>query len=1008
MLFWAQMGLSFSAPVHAAPVEEAPDPRLAEASALDVRAAAMSRDGRYSEGADLARQSVDLRRTVLGREHPDLAQPLNELALLLLAQGLSEDARLLFEESLALSRAAPRPDDAVMTMTLNHLGLLLERQGDQVAAGRMMEEGLAIRRSSLGSEHPDVAASLNNLAGLRVSQGNYAAARTLFEESLAIRRTALGPDHQDVAQSLNNLAGLLESQGDYTAARPLFEESLGLLRATVEPNHPHIGTSLNNLAGVLRAQGDYVAARRLYEESLAIRRDALGSDHPHVAQSLNGLALLLEAQGDSDAARRMFEESLTILRAALGADHPYVALLLNNLAARLREDGDYDGARPLYEESLAIKRATLGPEHPGVALGLNNLAVLLSAQGDHEGAWPLYEESLALRRAALGPDHPHVAQSMGNLAGAMAGEGDHAGARPLYEESLALLRAALGPDHPAVARRLGDLALMLEALGEGAAGRSLRDEALGIVERRLELLDAMSEREALLYLREQRPVLDTWLVTHNDDPESAWTHSLRFKGTIGAGLRAAHALSASDAETAAVAADLTAVRRELARIAIASTARGPDPARLEALTADSERLQRELLARSARYRADRAASAVTAAELCAALPEGTAMIDLLRYQRGGEAHYVAFSAMEGACVPVRTELGPAALVDEAVADWRAVLSDPDSLGTRVDARGKRLTDLFWAPLRPAVAGATEVLVVPDGPLSTAPLGALPVGDGRYLLEDVAVTYLDRANDLLLAAEGAPPSGAVVVGGVDYDGAETVSASEGSVRGAMAACNEGGFWALPATLNESAAVSARWRRARRSDPLLLDRAAATETAIAAAMPGKAVVHLATHGFFATGRCKSALHGNGYDPMLLSGLVLAGANQSVDPLAPEDGVLTAAEVASLDLSGTGLVVLSACETGLGEIRSGEGVLGLRRAFAIAGAHGQVMSLWSVSDDATAALMDEMYRYYLRSRKPLSAPAALRQAQIQMLGTQRRRGDVLPQEWAAFIATESRTRR
>ncbi len=168
-----------------------------------------------------------------------------------------------------------------------------------------------------------------------------------------------------------------------------------------------------------------------------------------------------------------------------------------------------------------------------------------------------------------------------------------------------------------------------------------------------------------------------------------------------------------------------------------------------------------------------------------------------------------------------------------------------------------------------------------------------------------------------------------------------------------------------------------------------------------LSGRALVHVATHCFFATGECRSAIEtgGAGHDPMLLSGLVLAAANHTADPFSPEDGISIAVEVSTLDLSDTGLVVLSARETGLGEIRSGQGVLGLRRGFAISGARTWLMSLWSIPDAETRVLMDEVYRRHL-GRWADPPPAALREAQLALLAAQRAEGTPHPYAWAAFI--------
>jgi len=459
-----------------------------------------------------------------------------------------------------------------------------------------------------------------------------------------------------------------------------------------------------------------------------------------------------------------------------------------------------------------------------------------------------------------------------------------------------------------------------------------------------------------------------------------------------------------DGEAADVAEQLGEVRRELARIAFAE----PDPLRTEdrskrtaKLSIQREELERSLQEQSAVFRRELAAWRATPAALCDALPNGrNAIVDLLKYAYG-DHRYLAFVMAAEDCTVHRVELGPAAPIDAAVRQWREVLADPQALQNRVDARGVVVQQLVWAPLADALGSASRVLVVPDGPLTGAPLGALPTGEGRYLLEDVAISYLDLANDLLEPPD-ASATGALIVGGADYDAEREGKTGE---RARLAPCNDGGFQALEGASAEADLVTSQWEKARRQGAIdRLGGAEATEDSVTEALRGKALVHIATHGFFATGRCRSMLtgDGDGFDPMLLSGLALAGANQPPNPLAADDGILTAAELAGIDLSGTELVVLSACETGLGEVRSGEGVLGLRRAFSIAGARNLITSLWAVPDAATAELMDEMYRSILHRRRPLPAADALRKAKLALLSRQRASNQIRPQEWAGFIVS------
>ena len=984
------------------PALDATDPVQMEiAAGLYERGAAALSSGQSEEAVRLLEEGLAIWRTGLGDSHPSVALGLDTLGRSLRVLGRYELARSRFEEALAIRLEVLGEEDLDTAATMNNLALVLHDQGDFAAARPLYEQSLRVRRALLGEDHTDVADSVNNIATLVEDLGDYPAARVLYEESIAIYRTQ-GDDNPSVATGLNNLALLLYRMGETEDVRPLLEESLTIRRRVYDDSHLLVATSLNNLAGLLLASGDYVAARPLIEKSLAIRIALLGEDHPDVASILDNLAGLLNTQGDYAAAMPLMERSLAISIATFGERHPAVARRLDMVAQGHHAMGSFSAARPIYEQSLAISRSLLGDQHPNVADSLNNLGGLAAKEGDFGRAHALYDESLAIRLAVFGEDNPEVSESYNNLGGLAQREGDYATARDLYERCLAIQRAAFGDEHPKVSRSLDNLAWLLELDGQPAAARPLRAESLAYVEERLSLFDALSEREALVYFSKVRKTLDGWLAafdTAEYDVE-AWTHVLPVKGAIAARLSAARVVTQDDSEAAALAAELADVRHDLARQTLSAAAKDHQD-RISELAAERDRLERDLLRRSASRRTNRDIADAGPAELCAALPEGAALVDFLRYARAGQRHYVAFTIMAGTCEVHRTELGLAQPLEDAVTAWREVMNEPGGLAVRVDVRGARVTELLWTPLVPWLGTASHLFVVPDGALAAAPLAALPTGDGRYLLEDRSITWLDRSNDLLLPLPE-PGRGALVVGNVDYD---ATSASEAKHRGSMAPCNDGNYVALPGAAAESKALAGRWRRSRPKESLIyLGGASATEAAVTDALRGKAVVHLATHGFFATGRCRSALEDGatvGFDPMILSGLVLAGANQPVDPLAPEDGILTGAEVAALDLTGTGLVVLSACETGLGEVRSGEGVLGLRRAFRVAGVRTLLMTLWSVSDNETAALMDEVYRLHLHRRRPMGAADALRAAQLGALKAQRATGAVEPGTWAGFVA-------
>jgi len=994
------------------------------ATSLNNLAALLANQGDFAGARPLAERVVTIWEDVLGPDHPEVAFSLDNLASLHDADGDFAGARQLLERSLAIREAALGPDHVEVADSLSGLALLLSTQGDYAGARPLLERSLAIREEAHGPNHPEVATSLNNMAGLLDALGDYGGARSLLERSLNIWEENLGSDHPEVALGLNNLAAMLEAQGDYAGARPLYERSLAIWEEAFDFEHPDVAIGLNNLAGLLEAQGDYAGARPLYERSLAIWRAVYGPGHPDVGTSLNNLAGLLLTQGDYAGARPLYEEALAISEQVFGSDHPDVALSLNNLAILLHTQGDYAGARLLYERSLSIREEVFGPIHPDVATSLNNLAGPLEAQGDYSAARPLYERSLAIREQVFGPDHPIVANSLNNLATLLNAQGDHIAARPLLERSLTIREDVFSPDHPEVASSLAALAAVLRANGDHAGARPLLERSLAIRESRFGLLDTMGEREALAYLAESRKTLDNWLLAIDgpSDTEHAWSTTLRWKGAATRRTRELSSTSTLDPEARELRRQLRESKAQLARLTFADNDADEVDERREqliSLTRDKEDLERQLAAASAEWRRERATSQAGAAEVCAALPDGTGLVDFLRYGR----NYLAFAVVAPGCEVDRIELGDAAAIDARVTEWREAMEDSNATTLWMNDRGQSVRQLVWDPLKDTVAGAEHLIVVPDGGLSGLPLGALPVDNARYLIEELPIGYLENAQDLLRAPSGREVSGALVVGAVDFGGAEaetpTVAMAEPREATRAAPCVSGDYDPLPGTVDEVDAVTARWGKSQHRDEeaTVLTGGEATEAAVNAALSGRRIVHLATHGFFADAKCKSVLARTddrlgieqsavGFNPMLLSGIVLAGSNAEHGPLDKYDGILTAEELSTVDLRGTELVVLSACETGLGEVQSGEGVLGLRRAFAAAGVQHLVMSLWSVPDQATSELMQAFYLRILHRnpRKAMSPPDAMREAQLELLERNRQKysGGARPGDWAAFVVS------
>jgi CHAT domain-containing protein/Tfp pilus assembly protein PilF len=966
------------------------------------------------------------------------------------------------------------------------------KTAESIAAAEAM---LKIERKALPAGHLDLAVSLDWLAGLHIERADFAAAKGARQEALGILRKHHGESHWKVTdarlalQDVERLAAMTRDQrqklaeakclnrevmtllraGRYGEAMPSARRALAIRQAVLGPRHPDTALSLNNLGYLLLAQGDYASARPLYEQALAIYKAVQGERHPDTALSLNNLAYLLYSQGDYAAARPLFEQALAIRKAVQGERHPDIAVSLNNLAGLLDAQGDSASARPLYEQALAINRAVLGERHPTTATSLNNLAALLESQGDYAAARPLFEQALAITKAVLGERHPGYATALNNLAALLQAQGDYAGARPLYEQALAIDKEVLGARHPATALRLSNLAALLHAQHDYAGAAPLLKEALTIAQGNLELAAAaQSERQQLAMAQDLRHRLDAYLSVASPAklaPGDGYRFVLAAKGSVferQRRLRAQRKRLQADPQSPAArqfAAYQETVRR-LATLALAT----PDPKEPKAWqeqVAELSRRKDELEAKLARldagFRAARAEATRTPEQLRAALPRGTALIDLLVYtafeppaQGKGELQrerLVAFVVRADRPI-ARVELGALAPIQKAIEDWRPILAG----GGTAPAGGDPalvLRRLIWQPVEPHLEGIASVLVAPDGPIGLVPLAALPAKDpNRYLIEEVALAVVPVPRMLGLAptdpapgpgpSPGAAPS-LLLAGDIEYGGEPGAAADPGASRSAAIATRGGllpDFERLDATREEILAVRDSFERrfpSARADVLRGDEA--TEESFRRRAPRHRYLHLATHGYFAPAQIRSALGpadpkaqaarpGSdalggagvaGYHPGLLSGIALAGANRRSTPVGQDDGILTALEVAELDLSSVELAVLSACETGLGEVAGGEGLLGLQRAFQVAGARSVVASLWNIPDDPTRALMARFYESLWRHGQPPGR--ALREAQLSMLrgglwGVSLKRDAAGPKSdrlpplyWAAFVLSTDR---
>jgi CHAT domain-containing protein len=959
---------------------------------------------------------IEVIRPPTAAEHSlEDARQLSEQSNGLRHNGQYEAAFTPAEQALEIREKLLGPEDPLVADSLHQIAILCDDTGDYKRAEPLNLRALRIREKKLGPDHPDVADSLFNLAWIYLVRQDYSKSESFYQRTLDIQEKAFGPEHPKVATTLNDFALFYHRRGDYEKAAELDERVLRIREKTLGPDNAGVAKSINNLGLDYFRAGDYEKAEPMFQRAITVWERALNPDHPEVAIAVNNLALIYLTLGDYERAEPLQRRFLQINRKAFGENHPQVAIGLNNLATTYQQLGDYETAENLFRHALSVREKVYGPQHSETADALNNLAYLLMLKNPPSTEIePLLLRSMAILEKSLGPENAKTASPIINLAGHYEQVGDFQKAEPLFLRALSIREKSLGPNHPEVAAALQKIATFYQKKGDGSRALhylSRADEAREHSIRRV--LSLGSERQKLTYLNLFANDIDNALSLHTqlgpgnqNSLELAFTTLLQRKG------RALDAMSESvgvlrnraSADDQLLFARLSAARRRLAAFGLRGADKDPSAYQLQfkELEQNTDELEAEVSARSAQFRSE--SHPITLKAIQALIPTNSGLVEFGRYHPlkpdsdSGAAHYAAYILMaEGP--PKSIELGPSSEIDQAITELRKALRDPERADVMRLARV--LDEKLMRPVRALVGSVQQLLISPDGPLNLIPFAALVDEHNHYLVERYAITYLTSGRDLLrlnVARESKGPP--VVLADPTFGDPVLIASNKGRANVDAARVF---FGPLPGVGYEVQMLKKLMVQA-----VFITKEQATKAALSE-VKGPSILHIATHGFFlpssppisgvriatSSGADRSrnlpVKVSGATNPLLRSGLALAGANQN-----QTDGILTALEAASLDLWGTKLVVLSACDTGVGEVINGEGVYGLRRALVLAGAESQIMSLWPVSDRRTRDVMTNFYQLLLAGH---GRGEAMRQVQLQMIRAGAHRH---PYYWAGFIQT------
>ncbi len=990
----------------------------------------------YLEAEKWYLDAINIRDKLLGEEHFGRAPILNSLAILYMEMSNYKKSEPLFLEANAIREKALTKEHPDYPAGLNNLAILYMYMGDYEKAEPLYLEAISIREKILGKEHPDYAANLNSLAALYRHMGDYEKAEPLFLEAKFAREKAFGKEHSEYAQSLGNLAVLYQDMGNFEKAEPLHLEAIEIQKKVFGNEHQSYATGLNNLAILYHYMSNYEKAEPLLLETKSIWEKTLGKEHPQYAASLNNLAVLYKNMGNYEKAESFYFEANAIKEKALGKEHPEYAQSLNNLAVLYRDMGNYDKAEPLFLETKVIWENALGKESSQYAACLNNLAILYDDIGNYKNAEPLYIQANAIKEKALGKEHPEYAQGLNNLAILYENIGNYDKAKFLHLESKNIREKALGKEHPEYAQSLDNLTKLYWTTSDFDAAKSDLLEA-GEVEKSL-LIKAtrhLSELELSSYVVKFTNGLNLNFSFAQTVPKisgACYDNTLFYKGFLINATSQVNKLALTDPAATENYNRLKSYHQRLAAEYAQPIAERRNVAELEE---KANTLEKELTRTVAGF--GEALRQVNWQEVQAALKPGEAAIEFIRFHYHNpkptdSTLYAALLVKSGMESPAFISL----FEEKQLETLLAPLAEQGSSGLNElygGQAGKSLYRLLWLPIESHLTGVKTVYYSPSGLLHRFNIGAIPVTEGKILADRHELVCLSSTRQLVTTSAYATMAGrtstAVVYGGIQFDMDSTAYPIQHNLQDDNSSNRRGlSFGQSDSTLRNIRGDS--WQYLKWSEKeannvqSTLTKAGVTAEArkgwqateesfkqIGTKEPSPRILHVSTHGFFfpdpkSVDSRQSAIGGEepvfriSDHPMIRSGLVLAGGNHAWKTGKPlgnrEDGILTAYEISQLDLRNTDLVVLSACETGLGHIEGNEGVYGLQRAFKIAGAKYLVMSLWQVPDYQTQELMTAFYRNMLEKEMPVRQ--ALHAAQDEM-----RQKRYEPFYWAGFVLVE-----
>jgi len=921
------------------------------------------------------------------------------------------------------------PTNPETAISNNSLGVLYRAMGQYEKA----EQYTIVAKNNLAEgnhkSHNYYTIVVNNLANLYAELGKYDKAELLLNEAIELKASSAGRKSADYARSISNLGLLFQNQGKYDQAKPLFTEASDIVKNIYGDNHEEYAKYLGTEAILYCILNDYAKAEPMLIEAIKITANTVGKENTSYAFTINNLANLYMQNGYYEKAEPMYVQHNEIFLKILGNQHPSYALGLGNLGLLYNILGRYEESEPLAIQAKEICLKAYGQDNITTAFMYIVHGESLMGRKQYEAARENFEVAAEVRKKLFGEDNIDFAEVTDKIGNVHFLTNDFTNAENYYLKAIEIRRRTVGVYHNDYSRSLESLAKLYHKSGDVQKAETywleLNDQSKRQI---LKASSYSSENQMMAFLNSFETKMAGFNSFAFDHPSpkmlgAIYDNALLLNGYLLENKKdITKAINGADIQTKATYQEWLDIQKDLAAEYSKPVADQKPTGDLES---KAEILEKVLVKTLNDF--DLSISLPSWQEVSRQLKPKEVAIEFIhnnyfKPEATDSIFYAALVIESGAESPKLVSL----FEEKMIADKL------NTTGTRKSQYVNQLYDykqgenqlnkLLYQPLKSYFNNGnyTKMYFAPSGIMHRINLHAIPISEKQYLGDQIQLVEMSSTRKILDQKNTSSTNNQLVLmGGIDYEMDTTVMnadivGADVATRGLFdeipldltSSVNRGGSWSyLKGTEMEISKLNQIAQKSGRKSMVFKGKQATEkEFKGLGVQASPSIIHIATHGFFFPENDeKKALESDpvfkaSNDPMMRSGLILSGGNYTwktgkIYPGETEDGILTAREISQLDLSDTELVVLSACETGLGEIKGDEGVYGLQRAFKLAGVNHLIMSLWQVPDGQTSELMAAFYTHWLQEK--MGIPEAFSKAQ-QAIKTKYEH----PYFWAGFV--------